>query len=130
MIKKTIKYTDYNGEEREEDFYFHLSRAEVIELNFKANLKLSDQIQGIIKAKSMPEIFDLFKKIVLLAYGEKSEDGKHFMKSPEIAKAFECSEAYSELVMELVSNEKKAADFIQSILPKNIELPVQELPNP
>ncbi len=128
MLKKTIKYTDYDGEEREEDFYFNLRKDEILELNFNANLKLSDQIGAIIKAKDVKEIYALFKKIVLLAYGEKSADGKHFRKSKEISENFESTEAFSELIMELVTDEEKAADFIKLVLPKDLNLPVQEAP--
>ena len=128
MLKKTITYTDYDGETREEDFYFNLRKDEILELNFNANLKLSDQIEGIVKAKDVKEIYSLFKKIILLSYGEKSADGKHFRKSEEISKNFESTEAFSELIMELVTDENKAADFIKMVLPKNLDLPVQELP--
>ena len=128
MLKKTIKYIDYDGEEREEDFYFNMRKDEILELNFNANLKLSDQIDSIIKAKDVKEVYALFKKIVLMAYGEKSADGKHFRKSPQISADFESTQAFSELIVELVSDEQKAADFIKMVLPKNLDLPVQETP--
>lgn len=128
MLKKTIKYVDYDGEEREEDFYFNMRQDEILELNFNANLKLSDQIDAIIKAKDIKEVYALFKKIVLMAYGEKSADGKHFRKSPQISADFESTQAFSELIVELVSDEQKAAEFIKMVLPKTLDLPVQETP--
>lgn len=128
MLKKTIKYTDYDGEVREEDFYFNLRKDEIMEFNFNANLKLSEQIQGIIKAKDTKEIYALFKKIILLAYGEKSADGKHFRKSEQISQDFESTQAFSELIMELVQDENKAANFIKMVLPQDIDIPVKELP--
>ena len=128
MLKKTIEYVDYDGEQREEDFYFNLRQDEILEINFNANLKLSEQIEGIVKAKDMKEVYALFKKIILMAYGEKSEDGKHFRKSARISEDFESSPAFEALIMELVRDEAKAADFIKQILPKNLDLPVQEVP--
>lgn len=128
MIKKTIRYTDYNGEEREEDFYFNLRKDEIMEINYNADLKLSEHIEAIIKAKNIKEVYALFKKMLLMSYGEKSADGKHFRKSPEISADFENTPAFEALIIELVSDEAKAADFIRQILPKNLDLPVQEIP--
>ncbi len=120
MLKKTVNYVDYNGVERKEDFYFNLSKAEVTEMELSVNGGLSQMIQGIIDAKDNKEIMKLFKGIILKAYGEKSADGKRFVKSEEISKAFAETEAYSEIFMELLLDEQKAADFIKAILPANL----------
>ncbi len=123
MFKKKVKYTDFLGESREEELRFHLTRTEVLEMNFRRNGALSQQIEAIIAAKSLPEIYDLFKRIVLSSYGEISEDGRHFMKSEEISHKFECSAAYDALMRELTTNEDAAADFISHVIPEKVDLP-------
>ncbi len=118
MLQKAITYTDYNGEERTETFYFNLTKAELAELNLTTEGGLQEVIQKIIDAKNVPEITKWFKKIILMAYGEKSADGRRFIKSKELAEEFTQTEAYSELFVELLTNEGKAADFINAIVPK------------
>lgn len=117
MLKKTITYTDYNGVERTEDFYFNLSKAEVMEMEMSTSGGLAEMIQRIVKAQDAPAIIKVFKELVLKAYGEKSPDGKRFVKSDEIAMAFSQTEAYSDLFMELASDEKAAAEFVNGIMP-------------
>ena len=121
MIKKTITYTDYNGNERTEDHYFNLSNAEITEMEFTTIGGLSEMINKIIATDNTPEIYKLFKNIVLKAYGEKSLDGKRFMKMDEkgvpLYIAFSEKEAYSVLMMELVSEAKKAADLFKEVIP-------------
>lgn len=118
MLKKTISYTDYNGNERTEDFYFNLTKAEISEMELSVNGGLTEWIHQIINTKDNAEIVKIFKKIILSAYGEKSIDGKRFIKSDELSSAFAQTEAYSELFMELLSDENKAAAFINGIIPK------------
>ena len=100
MLKKTINYTDYNGSEREEDHYFNLSKAEIMEMELSTAGGLSGMIQDIVKTQDGPAIMKIFKDIILKSYGKKSPDGKRFEKSEEISKAFEQTEAYSVLFME------------------------------
>lgn len=121
MFKKTIEYTDYNGEKRKEDFYFNLNKAELMEMQLSQNGGLQNHLMRIIKTKDTPEIVKMFKEIILMAYGEKSPDGKKFMKSDEIRKDFECSEAYSELFMELATNSDSAAEFVNALLPSDYQ---------
>lgn len=118
MLHKIIKYTDYNGVDREEEFLFNLNKAEIMELELGIDGGLKNYIEKIVAKKSVPELSALFKKIVLMAYGEKSADGKRFIKSDELRQEFEQTEAYSELIMEILSNEKAAADFMNGIIPK------------
>ncbi len=118
MLKKTITYTDYNGNERTEDFYFNLSRAEVIEMEADSSLNLQEKLNTISNSGDSKEIMHKFKEIVLKAYGQKSEDGKRFMKSEEISRAFYETEAYSEIIMEFFQNPKSAEDFANGIIPK------------
>lgn len=120
MIKKTIKYVDYNGTERTEDFYFNLSKAEVSEMELSVDGGLSQMLERIVASQDNKEIIKMFKKIILKAYGEKSADGKRFVKSEELATAFSQTEAYVELFMELATNEDKAAEFVNGIIPHNL----------
>lgn len=119
MIKKTIKYLDYNDQEHEDDFYFNLNKSEVVEFVFtEGGEDFEAVIQHIIKEKDYKKIIEMFKEIVLKSYGEKSVDGKRFIKTKEKTEAFSQTEAYVELFMELASNPDVAAAFINGISPK------------
>ena len=120
MLKKTIKYTDYDGNEREEDFYFNLSKAEVTEMELSKEGGMSEYIKKISAAQNAPELIKLFKEIITKSYGEKSLDGKRFIKNKELTDAFTQTEAYSELFVELASNADEAVKFINGIMPKNM----------
>lgn len=120
MIKETITYTDYNGLERTEDFYFNLSKAEVMEMELSTAGGLAEMLQRIVDSKDAPALIKIFKEIVLKAYGEKSADGRRFQKSAEISEAFSQTEAYSELFMKLATNDEEAARFIKGIVPANV----------
>ena len=121
MLKKTIKYTDYDGNEREEDFYFNLSKAEVTEMELSKEGGMSEYIKKISAAQNAPELIKLFKEIITKSYGEKSLDGKRFIKNKEITEAFTQTEAYSELFVELASNADEAVKFVNGIMPKNMK---------
>ena len=120
MIKKSITYTDYNGVERTEDFYFNLTKAEVMEMEMSTTGGLAEMIQRIVAAKDQPAIVKIFKDLILKAYGEKSLDGKRFMKSEEIRASFEQTEAYSQLFMELATDADAAAKFVNGIVPADM----------
>lgn len=120
MLKKRIKYTDYDGNEREEDFYFNLSKAELIELELTTEGGLEQMIQKITDTRDMPKLIELFKRLILMSYGEKSENGKRFIKSKELSDAFAQTEAYSELFMELATDDKAASEFINGIVPQGL----------
>ena len=125
MLKKTIKYSDYNGNEREEDFYFNLTKAEVMEMEMSTSGGLAEMIQNVVQAQDAPAIIKIFKDLILKAYGEKSLDGKRFMKVNDagvpLSIAFSQTEAYSQLFMELATDDKAAADFINGIVPQDEE---------
>lgn len=127
MLKKTITYTDYNGNERTEDFYFNLTKAEIMEMEMSTNGGLAEMIKRIVAAQDAPAIIKIFKEIILKAYGEKSPDGKKFIKSEELSNSFAQTEAYSQLFMELATNADAAADFVNGITPK-IDNKVAQLP--
>lgn len=121
MIKKTIKYVDWKGNEREEDFFFNLSKPELMEMELTTKGGMSDYLNKIVKAQNKEELIKWFKIIILKAYGEKSEDGRRFIKSEEISTAFSQTGAFEKLYMELVTDENKAGDFINAIIPEFTE---------
>lgn len=120
MLKKTITYTDYNGNERTEDFYFNLSKAEIMEMEMSTTGGLTEMIQKIVAAQDAPAIIKVFKEIILKAYGEKSPDGKRFIKSEELSTAFSQTEAFSQLFMELATDADAAAKFVNGIIPVDL----------
>ncbi len=117
MLKKTITYVDYDGNERTEDFYFNLSKAEIAEMELSAEGGLTKLIERIVAAQDGKKIVEIFKDLILRAYGEKSPDGKRFIKSPELRDAFAQTEAYSELFMELATNADASTAFVNGIVP-------------
>lgn len=118
MLTKPITYTDYDGVERTENFMFNLTKAEIAELNLTTEGGLQAAVQKIIDSRDVPEITKWFKKIIMMAYGEKSADGRRFIKSEELTESFLQTEAYSELFMELISDDNAAAAFVNGIIPK------------
>lgn len=120
MLKKTITYTDYNGVERTEDFYFHFNKAELAEMEMGTAGGYAEMIKKIIAAQDAPTLIKIFKEIVLKAYGIKSDDGKRFMKSPEIAEAFSQTEAYSDIFMKLATDADEAQKFVNGIMPTDL----------
>lgn len=120
MIKITKTYVDYNEVERTEDFYFNLTKAEVTEMELSKEGGISAYIKAIIAAKDMPELIKLFKEIVLKAYGQKSLDGRRFIKNAELTEDFSQTEAYSMIFIELATDSNKAAEFINGVMPKDL----------
>lgn len=134
MLKKTIEYEDFNGVNRKEDFYFYFSKAELMEKELSTTGGLADMIQKIIDTQDTPQLIKLFKSLVLDAYGEKSADGKRFIKVDEVtgvrlADRFAQTEAYSNLFMELATDSEAAAAFVNGIIPKGLEVPQNAIPN-
>lgn len=129
MLKKEITYTDYNDQQRTESFYFNLSKAELAEMQLTVEGGLQTYIQSIIDAKDGASMVKIFKDIILMSYGEKSLDGKRFVKSDEIRAGFEQTEAYSNLFMELITDDKAAAEFLNGILPSDLQAEVQNVAN-
>lgn len=119
MFIKSITYTDYNGIERTENFRFNLSKAELVEFEMGVTGGLSEMITKITNTQDIPKIIDMFKKLILKAYGEKSDDGKRFIKSEELSTAFSQTEAYSVLFMELATDVNKAAEFFNNLIPND-----------
>lgn len=121
MLKKIITYTDYNGVERTEPFYFNLSKAELMEMELGVTGGMTEMLDKIIAAKDAPSLMKTFKEMIMKAYGVKSDDGKRLIKSEELSIAFTQTEAYSVLFMELITDDKAAADFVNGIIPNEIQ---------
>lgn len=117
MLKKTITYTDYNDVERTEDFFFNLSKAEIMEMEMSTAGGFAESIQRIVAAQDAPAIIQTFKDLILKAYGIKSPDGKRFIKNQALRDEFEQTEAYSILFMELATDADKASEFVNGITP-------------
>lgn len=129
MFKKRIKYVDYNGNQREEDFYFNLTRTELTEMEFSSVGGLQNYIKKIIDAQSGQEIIAVMKDLIFKSYGEKSLDGKYFNKSKELSESFSHTEAYDILFMELATDDKAAAEFVNGIIPKDLDAEKQASAN-
>lgn len=122
MLKRDITYEDFNGETLTETFYFNLTKTEIIELEVGYKQGLEETIKAIIKAEDNKSLIAEFKKIVLLAYGIKSEDGRRFIKNDQLREEFSQSAAYDALFMELALNQDSAANFIMGIIPRDLSI--------
>lgn len=121
MIKYTSTYTDYNGTERTEDFYFNLSKNEILQWEWGVENGLTTIIDRIVKAQDGPQIIEYFKELILKAYGEKSDDGRRFVKSDEISIGFSQTPVFDELYIKLFTDSDYAAEFVKGILPDDFE---------
>lgn len=120
MLKRTINYTDFNDQPQSDEFYFHLSKAELVRLEFGVHGGLEAALKKMIESEDKAEILAIFEKIVQGSYGIKSEDGKNFLKTPAILSDFQSSAAYDALFTELITDEKEMAKFINGIIPKDL----------
>jgi len=130
LLKKTITYTDFNGDLVTEDHYFHLSKADLVEMELSVEGGMHDYLKAIVESENGKAILSTFKDLILSAYGERSEDGKRFIKSPVLREEFQSTEAYSALFMELCTDPKAAADFVNGIVPAGIDEDIAKLTNP
>jgi hypothetical protein len=117
MLKKTMTYTDFDNNERTEDFYFNLTQAELTELEASAQGGLKKTIEKLVAEQDQKKIVEIFKDLILRAYGEKSLDGKRFIKNQELREAYSQTNAYSDLFIELATNAEAATAFINGITP-------------
>lgn len=128
MLVKTIEFEDYNGNKLTENYYFNLNKAEVIKwLTTEGDYTLDKKLERLFKAGNGKELMKTFDELICSSYGIKSLDGKRFEKSDEILKAFKETEAYSVLFTELVTDAKKAADFVQAIIPKDMAAEIEKI---
>lgn len=120
MIKKRMTYEDFNGESRTEDFWFHMSEVDLLEMDTKYPGGMQGFIQKMIDTKDSAEMFKLARDIIEMSYGEKSLDGRTFAKSPELTRNFTQTQAYVDLFMEIGSDADKAAEFVKGIMPAKV----------
>lgn len=120
MLKRKIKYEDFNGNDSEDIFYFNISKPELIEMEVENPNGFGETIKRIIEAKDNKALIKIFKEIVLLAYGEKSEDGKRFIKTEDLRTEFSQTAAFSALFTELATDENSAEIFLKGVLPKDM----------
>lgn len=132
MLRKEISYVDYDGNDRKENFYFNYSKSEIIDMQFSFNGGLSEFLKKIVETQDIPKLYQYFKEFVLGAYGEKSPDGKRFVKNKELSEAFSQTEAYTNLMMEILGydnpedNANSAADFVLAVLPADYAKAMQD----
>lgn len=121
MYKKTIKYKDYEGNDREEDFYFNLSKAELMEyLMGDGGYTIDKVLERIYKESNGKKICETFRNLIYISYGEKSLDGRRFIKTDEVKRSFMETEAYSALFMDIIGDTKKSIEFVTGIIPKEL----------
>ena len=127
MLKKTIEYQDFNGQTVVEDYYFHLTKADLIELEMAHKGGLHQYLQNIVDSEDGKAIIAEFKQLILMSYGKKSEDGRRFIKTQEMRDEFLSSEAYSTLFLELCTKADKAAEFVNGIVPAGLDAEIAKL---
>lgn len=120
MFKKTIKFTNFNGDEVEQDFYFHLSKVELLEMAANGNVMM-ERIQRIIATSDAKAIIAEFRELVKAAVGMRSDDGSRFIKSPEAQSHLLDSPAFDELLMELCTDAKASAEFVRQLVPEKMQ---------
>jgi hypothetical protein len=127
MIKKTVTYKDLNGKERTETFYFHYFESEIMDMEMSEEGGFAERIQRIINAKDQPSLLKVIKKFVIDAYGVKSDDGRRFIKNDEVKAAFVECPAFSKIYMELLTDDKVAAEFVNNVVPEDMEQTLAEI---
>ena len=127
MFKKTITYSDFDGQSRTEDHYFNLSKAELIEMEMTTQGGYGRKMEAAIKAGEKSEIFKLIKELIVKSYGIKSPNGKTFIKSAEITNEFLQSEAYSVFLMDIISDAGKLSEFFNKIMPSDLRAQVEKM---
>lgn len=128
MLTKTVKYTDYNGNERTETLNFNLTKAEIAEMELSMPGGMSATVQRIIEAQDTKELIAIFKDLLLSSYGVKSPDGRRFIKNEQLREEFSQTEAYSEMFMELATNAEAASEFINKIIPTDMQEQLKNMP--
>jgi hypothetical protein len=115
MFKHNIKYTDFNGTERDEDFYFHLSLPEVARIEARVGTSIKHHTENLISQGNNKDLLDFLEETILTSYGKKSNDGKSFMKSPELRREFEYSQAYANMFEQMLLDKEWAAKFGEGV---------------
>lgn len=121
MHKETVTYSDYNGIERTEDFYFNLTEAEIAEMEYSETGSFTERLTKVVASKDQPSLIRIFKSFLLDSYGVRSDDGRRFMKSDAIRESFVQNPAYSILFMKFARDDKAAAAFVNGVMPRKLE---------
>lgn len=127
MYKKTVTYKGFDDIERTEDFYFHLSKADLVKMENSIQGGYVERMQKIIKAQNGPEISAAFEDLIKKSYGVKHEDGRRFVRNEQVYNEFAETEAYSIIYMELCTNAEAAAEFVNGIIPDDIQVDAAKL---
>lgn len=122
MLKKTITYKDLDGNEVTDDFYFHISKSELVKLHVSAGEGFRDYLMNVVNSGDGGKIIEEFERILRLAYGVRSADGKSFLKRPGAFEEFQGTDAYDQLFMQLVTNAQASAEFVNGIVPSELAL--------
>lgn len=130
MLKKEFTYTDFDGNQRTETGYFNMTKAEIAAMQVKMDGKFIDYLQDLVRGNHIEKLFHIFSDLVLDSYGEKSEDGRRFVKNAQIREDFKSSMMYSEMIVDLISAPEKMSAFTRSILPADMVSKAGELNAP
>jgi hypothetical protein len=130
VLKKSIKFENYDGAEVTEDYYFHLSKADLVELEMTHKGGLQAYIERVVKSQDGRAIIEEFKRLILMSIGQKNDDGTRFIKNEELRQDFLASPAYDVLFMELVTDAEKAAQFVNGIVPKGLDVQMAKVAQP
>lgn len=125
MLRRDVSYTDFNGNSRTETVYFHLSKTEIGRMQVKMDGKYIDHLKMLVEGKHVEQLYDIFYNLILDSYGEKSEDGSRFVKTPEKRAAFEQSIVFDMLFSELITDMDKMADFTKKVIPSDMAASVE-----
>lgn len=118
MIKKTIHYTDYDGNERDEEFYFNLTQSEIVEMDLEFKGGMIANLNALLNDQDGNKLNEFFTKFILKSVGKKSPDGRRFIKNDEIREDFKQTPAYDQLFMSLITNADEAAEFMNGVIPQ------------
>lgn len=128
MYKIREKYEDYDGNERVEEFYFNLTKAEITDMELTTEGGMSVMLKKIIAAKDTAKLIAVFKDLILRSYGQKSPDGRRFIKSDELTKEFTETPAYSQIYIRLATDDKAATEFVNNVIPKDLQMNAEAAP--
>lgn len=120
MIKKTVTFTDFDGNKRTEDFYFHLTEQELTEWELSVDGGLSGVLTRIVNSQDTKTLIGIFKDLLVKSYGVKTPDGRGFVKNEEVLNNFTCTQAFSDIYMELATDDKAAAEFVNGVMPASL----------
>lgn len=120
MIKKTVTFKDFDGNDRTEDFYFHLTEQELTEWEFSIDGGLSGVLRRITQSTDLTKYVEIFKDLLIRSYGVKTPDGRGFIKSKEVLDNFIYTQAFSDIYMELATDDKAASEFVNGIIPESL----------